>query len=362
MSNRLNWLSFDKNGSPTVDARSSNSWGYWPVLYKSEVTMNDFMTNTYISDISKLDYISTFGYNLQEGSPDRENIEKFISFINENVLECKTIFFDLQGEGHGTDSYLKYFDNFRSKITLKNYKAKILWNINKPILYKDYDIFYTQYYELVYWHEVCNVQNLKFLNTSKRKYFLSFLNGSVRHKHHRYTMLKLLLHNREKFKECLISNLDKDIDLPFLDIGGWNEAKNKFASAESLIRDSYINLVSESEGSNPLGIFITEKSVKPFIYQQVPIFLGTTGLVKHLRQYGFDLFDDIVDHSYDNELNINVRCEMIFEQLLNLRDFDFEDYFRKNNERFFHNFTVYKNMVQENKNIHNKLRDWILNY
>jgi len=33
--------------------------------------------------------------------------------------------------------------------------------------------------------------------------------------------------------------------------------------------------------------------------EQIPIVIGTQGLVSSLRRHGFDMFDDVVDTSYD---------------------------------------------------------------
>ena len=48
-------------------------------------------------------------------------------------------------------------------------------------------------------------------------------------------------------------------------------------------------------------LFYTEKTDKCFLMDQIPVFLAKKGYVSALRNiYGFDVFDDIIDHSYDN--------------------------------------------------------------
>jgi hypothetical protein len=44
---------------------------------------------------------------------------------------------------------------------------------------------------------------------------------------------------------------------------------------------------------------LSEKTFKIFAVGQIPIMCGAQHAIKHLRQLGFDVFDDIVDHSYD---------------------------------------------------------------
>lgn len=47
-------------------------------------------------------------------------------------------------------------------------------------------------------------------------------------------------------------------------------------------------------------VFPTDKSYKTFFFGHIPIINGGHHLVKYFRDSGFDMFDDIVDHSYDN--------------------------------------------------------------
>lgn len=49
-------------------------------------------------------------------------------------------------------------------------------------------------------------------------------------------------------------------------------------------------------------IRLTEKSMIPFITQQIPLLIGPDpGLISLLRSQGFDTFDDLIDHSYDDK-------------------------------------------------------------
>jgi hypothetical protein len=67
-------------------------------------------------------------------------------------------------------------------------------------------------------------------------------------------------------------------------------------------------------------LFFTEKSAKPFLMSQMPLFIAAPGYVNQLRILGFDLFDNIIDHSYDREDNIFKRCDMVFNELKRLTE------------------------------------------
>lgn len=62
--------------------------------------------------------------------------------------------------------------------------------------------------------------------------------------------------------------------------------------------DCDINIVTETEYNHP-GI-ISEKTLMALLALQVPIVIGHLGIVQQCRALGFDMFEDIVDTSYDD--------------------------------------------------------------
>lgn len=113
---------------------------------------------------------------------------------------------------------------------------------------------------------------------------------------------------------CYINNLiSKDADFE-------NETNDLpyIGHISEIVKDqenSYVNIVSESLFSEEDVVQITEKSLKPFFYYQLPIFCATHHHVKSLKEkYNFDLFSDIINHDYDDEENNSKRMKkLIFE-------------------------------------------------
>lgn len=66
----------------------------------------------------------------------------------------------------------------------------------------------------------------------------------------------------------------------------------------AMYRDSFVEIVGESIFSTP-SFIVTEKTAHSFFGCNFPIILGGCGIVAHLRELGFDMFDDVIDHSYD---------------------------------------------------------------
>jgi len=103
-------------------------------------------------------------------------------------------------------------------------------------------------------------------------------------------------------------------------------------------KNAYINIVTESQFID-LGnvIHITEKSFKPFFYYQFPIILATHHHIKSLKEkYNFDFFDDVINHSYDNEPDQKKRFKMITEELKKLHENKetLIQFYSKNSQRF----------------------------
>lgn len=100
--------------------------------------------------------------------------------------------------------------------------------------------------------------------------------------------------------------------------------------------DSTAHLVSET--SIFTHRFITEKTFKP-VAMGMPIFtLHQPHTVSYLEGMGFDMYSDIIDHSYDNEENYNVRFNMLIDSMQNyMQDKPIIPYNRrlKNVENFF---------------------------
>lgn len=60
-----------------------------------------------------------------------------------------------------------------------------------------------------------------------------------------------------------------------------------------------VNIVTETQYDNYPGV-ICEKTLLAMLAQQIPIVIGHPGIIRNLRDLGFDVFDDVVDNSFDN--------------------------------------------------------------
>jgi hypothetical protein len=75
-----------------------------------------------------------------------------------------------------------------------------------------------------------------------------------------------------------------------------------------LYQHSLVEIITETMYDFHTGI-VSEKFFNSVYGCNFPIVIGTPGTVRYLRSIGFDMFDDVVDHSYDNIVNPVSRLE-----------------------------------------------------
>jgi hypothetical protein len=112
--------------------------------------------------------------------------------------------------------------------------------------------------------------------------------------------------------------------------------------AKDLYNSSCFSLVTETRYNLPCD-FITEKTTQCWLALHPALYVSNRYHVAHVRDWGFDIFDDLFDHSYDLESDSN-RIDTLFKnnqsQLNNgiiLTD-DVKQRLLKNREHYLKNF------------------------
>jgi len=115
-------------------------------------------------------------------------------------------------------------------------------------------------------------------------------------------------------------------------------------------KNSYINIVTETNFDKNDIILTSEKSFIPLFFSQIPIIMASANHIKKIKdRYGFDFFDDIVNHSYDSELDSNKRFKMIIDEILRLNNKKEEivNFFKNNKSRFDRNVQIFEEMKKD---------------
>jgi hypothetical protein len=89
---------------------------------------------------------------------------------------------------------------------------------------------------------------------------------------------------------------------------------------DQAVIDSQLSVVIETYFDWPDTVAFSEKVFRALQLPRPILLYSMPGSVKILRDYGFELFDDVVDHSYDSEPDQIKRQVMILDQLCAWRD------------------------------------------
>lgn len=100
--------------------------------------------------------------------------------------------------------------------------------------------------------------------------------------------------------------------------------------------ESYVNLVTETTISNNVCM-LSEKTFKPIVTGQFFILIAPPGAVQFLRNIGIDTFDDIIDHSYDTELDLRIRIKLALDQVDHLVQMDLDSLYNQSKSRLIRN-------------------------
>jgi hypothetical protein len=122
---------------------------------------------------------------------------------------------------------------------------------------------------------------------------------------------------------------------------------NVFNFKNSLInyyKNTFVEIVGETSFFEK-SFLLTEKTLNCFYGYNFPIVLSSKGTVEFLRKIGLDMFDDIIDHTYDN---IEDPVERIYSAVTSnkklLTDADYvKNLWIHNKERFDNNLHFLKN-------------------
>jgi hypothetical protein len=190
------------------------------------------------------------------------------------------------------------------------------------------------------------------INDHAMKYKLSCISAKPRY-HRIENYIKL---SKKSYFDQLLVSIDKinpeyqfpvyddvnDIDPAILEefeslsVNFGSNYHNTYSINDDYFCNSYIHLIAETSSQNQ-EIFISEKSFKPFRSGQFPIWLGNVNSVKYIRSLGFDVFDDIIDHGYDQELDLHTRIDRIHNEIERLISLDLELLWKQTLNRRLHN-------------------------
>jgi hypothetical protein len=158
----------------------------------------------------------------------------------------------------------------------------------------------------------------------------------------------LLMDGYDKLKnlnlECSLNEVDQ---IYSKDITTFN-AKNFDLHLRSMYQNHFVEIVAETQFNVPF--YGTSEKFRNAVYGCVfPILLGGVGIVDFLRKIGFDMFDDVVDHSYDSIIDpLDRLCAAVdLNRSLLTNNEQIKILWEKNQSRFLKNIEFIKTKFVE---------------
>lgn len=407
---------------PNADLHSQLQWNADTTEWKDINNLNDIISirNT------RWDYIITHAYMTRQ--PYGENgVDYHFSDFKKYGITCNTLIVDELGEGMsiGPD-VIQTFDDYKLNLYLK--ANRVVWlapfedysTLEEKYPYIEFfkskltgpRFFCSKSYRIIHAHKkeendkvVVDEENkygnhlvagLWWKPELKKKLFMS-LNNEIRP--HRallchflkqenliekgyVSFLKLNEYNDEKIIRMDNGDgvdIEKNIDIFKLTLPWENEINNhdRFGLQIKAAEESYIDVVTES--STGFWPFKTEKCMKPFYNLQFPIIYGHEGIVNDLREIGFDMFDDIINHDYDVmdksddyiELPFSTenlartayddyhRIPKLTKELKRLSTLNIGELYENNKERFIKNQELVWDLTIKNNNLLYEVGDFV---
>jgi hypothetical protein len=89
-----------------------------------------------------------------------------------------------------------------------------------------------------------------------------------------------------------------------------------------------INISCETLSRNNDNLFITEKTYKNLLIGQPYVSLGCQHANKILTNFGFELYDEIIDYSFDDEVNLIDRAEGLVKSMMKISNRDYNEMYQ----------------------------------
>lgn len=200
--------------------------------------------------------------------------------------------------------------------------------------------------------------------------FVSFLKMNKTHvKNDNYKKLFLFMNTKAHSHRCLLMDIVAYYDLLPHSIYSWHNSPSGWQTAPHMwksweptevtfdenydskslnrgkqqhiipkeVNDIFMFLVSETFINQK---FITEKTWNPILLGKPFLTYGCPGFHKKLQEYGFQLYDEIFDYSFDLCNIDSRRAELITQEIYKIKDLNLEDLHDKIKTKLLYNKSV----------------------
>jgi hypothetical protein len=305
--------------------------------------------------------------------------DPFTKLLIEKVNDNNNFYILIHSEHESLDE--KNFKDLDRVITEKGIDQNKIFLINNGLNLEEYKEKYKSNFNIYTFNSLSRIKiidmmrtgDINFESNKNGKFFMTFNKEPKRHRYGLLCLLKkhnLLENTNWSMVPTFNNNRDENFYKPIFDNKTINYLKDeiqyfkdlefKFSDFEidnvfsyrSVIdltqienginyENTYVNLTTESVFDERENIVhITEKTYKPFFYYQFPLILASENHIKTVKEkYKLDLYEDIINYDYDNEVDDKKRLELYFKEVLRLYGMkeEIKEFYVKNKNRFENN-------------------------
>ena len=160
-----------------------------------------------------------------------------------------------------------------------------------------------------------------------------------------------------------IKHLNENSDFPYKYYDGGQLHVDDFVKGLDSLKiakqytESFLDVVAES---TPDKMFLTEKTAKPILFKMPFIVVGTKGFHQKLVDLGFELYDEIIDYSFDNCDSLEDRVEAVVKNVQHIVEQDAQSLYEKIKHKIVYNYVRLLEITQDNTYIPNTVKHFFV--
>lgn len=120
--------------------------------------------------------------------------------------------------------------------------------------------------------------------------------------------------------------------------------------------DSLFSVISETRIDD---LFYTEKTFMPILNQRPFIIQGYVGMNHYLKGLGYELFEEVIDYSFDMEEDIETRTKMMVNEIKKITTYDLNALHNQLKPKLEHNCKILLDNVLANNYMDNDLENFL---
>lgn len=105
---------------------------------------------------------------------------------------------------------------------------------------------------------------------------------------------------------------------------------------------------------------ISEKTWLPILYKKPFVIMGIEGINQKLKELGFELYDEIIDYSFDSEPDMQKRAHAISENVKRISEQNVNDLYQLVKEKTIRNYNNYMRVLHDASYVPDIMKERIL--